>query len=148
MWPGTIPFTVSRTPNPSAARRPYYACGVNGFNIQYPVSEVWYSCRAPALSLCPPATVQVPQTGRRQAQFHAGKKDPGWRMLVGEPAGLIFGQSVARKRLCRGRSQRAKTLRRTVDHSDRNLGCDAPPVLPAVKLRKIVSAHDPDKAQA
>ncbi len=32
MWPGTIPFTVSRTPNPGA-RGLYYACGVNGFNI-------------------------------------------------------------------------------------------------------------------
>ena len=32
MWPGTIPFTVSRTPNPGA-RWLYYACGVNGFNI-------------------------------------------------------------------------------------------------------------------
>jgi hypothetical protein len=32
MWPGTIPFTVSRTPNPDV-RGLYYACGVNGFNI-------------------------------------------------------------------------------------------------------------------
>ena len=32
MWPGTIPFTVSRTPNPGT-RSLYYACGVNGFNI-------------------------------------------------------------------------------------------------------------------
>src|SRR6266853_2119652 len=35
MWPGTIPFAVSRAPNPGA-RSLYYACGVNGFNI--PVS--------------------------------------------------------------------------------------------------------------
>jgi hypothetical protein len=32
MWPGTIPFTVSRTPNPDVHGL-YYACGVNGFNI-------------------------------------------------------------------------------------------------------------------
>ena len=32
MWPGTIPFTVSRAPN-LGAHGLYYACGVNGFNI-------------------------------------------------------------------------------------------------------------------
>ena len=32
MWPGTIPFTVSRTPN-LGVHGLYYACGVNGFNI-------------------------------------------------------------------------------------------------------------------
>src|SRR5260370_40320625 len=69
-------------------------------------------------------------------------------MLVSQPAGLIFGQAIARERLGCGRGQCTKTLRRTVDHRDRHLGCDAPPVLPAMKLRKIVSAHDPDKAQA
>jgi hypothetical protein len=37
MWPGTIPFTVSRTPNPGVHAL-YYACGVNGFNI--PVNPV------------------------------------------------------------------------------------------------------------
>ncbi len=39
MWPGTIPFTVSRTPNPGAHEL-YYACGVNGFNI--PVNPAPY----------------------------------------------------------------------------------------------------------
>jgi hypothetical protein len=34
MWPGTIPFTVSRTPN-LGIHGLYYACGVNGFNIPY-----------------------------------------------------------------------------------------------------------------
>jgi hypothetical protein len=37
MWPGTIPFTVSRTPNPRRHGL-YYACGVKGFNI--PVNPV------------------------------------------------------------------------------------------------------------
>src|SRR5258707_12082700 len=69
-------------------------------------------------------------------------------MLVRQPAGLIFRQAVTRERLGRGRGEGAKTLRRTVDHSDRHLGSDAPPVLPAVELRKIIRAHDPDKAQA
>ena len=32
MWPGTIPFTVSRTSNPDA-RQSYYGCGVKGFNV-------------------------------------------------------------------------------------------------------------------
>src|ERR1700719_3432570 len=50
--------------------------------------------------------------------------------------------------MLRGRSESAKSLRWTIDHGDRNLGSDAPPVLPAVELREIVSAHDPDKAQA
>src|SRR5439155_26853046 len=36
---------------------------------------------------------------------------------------------------------------RTVAHRDRQLGGDAAPVLPAMKLRKVVGAHDPDKAQ-
>src|ERR1700732_3874957 len=31
---------IAIRPNPSAARSPYYACGVNGFNIQYPIFEV------------------------------------------------------------------------------------------------------------
>src|SRR6202022_2822485 len=64
------------------------------------------------------------------------------------PCGPSFRAGRARERLGCGRGQCAKTLRRTVDHSDRDLGCDAPPVFPAMKLRKIVGAHDPDKAQA
>src|SRR5665213_4345581 len=53
-----------------------------------------------------------------------------------------------RERLCRWRGQRAEALRRTVDNRDRHLGGDAPPVLPAMELREIVGAHDPDQAQA
>src|SRR5713226_5984763 len=68
--------------------------------------------------------------------------------MVRQAARLIFGQAIARERLRRGRGQRTETLWRTVDHSDRHLGGDAAPVLPAMKLRKIVGAHDPDKAQA
>ena len=68
--------------------------------------------------------------------------------MLGQAAGLIFRQAITREGLGGGRSQGAKTLRRTVDHSDRHLGSDLPPILPAVKLRKIVRAHDPDKAQA
>src|SRR3982074_3797397 len=108
MWPGTIPFTVSRAPNPDA-RWLYYACGVNGFNI--PVS-------------------------------------PHPHFVIQLPSARGLGRAMSRDRLGPGRSQCAKALRWTVDHRDRHLGCDAPPVLPAMKLREIVSAHDPDKAQA
>src|SRR5436190_20376793 len=69
-------------------------------------------------------------------------------MLVREARRLILRQPVARQRLRGGRGERAKTLRRAVDHSERHLGCDAPPVLPAMELRKIVSAHDPYKMHA
>src|SRR5204862_2096763 len=46
MWPGTIPFTVSRTPNPLAPHRLYYACGVNGFNI--PVKPIYFVLQLPS----------------------------------------------------------------------------------------------------
>src|SRR5258708_32872338 len=58
------------------------------------------------------------------------------------------GQAIARQRLSGGCGERPETLWRTVDHCDRRLGSDAPPILPAMKLRKIISAHDPDEAQA
>ena len=68
--------------------------------------------------------------------------------MISEQAGLVLGEAVMRECLGRGRGQRAKTLRRTVDDRDWNFGGDAPPVLPAMELREIVSAHDPDQAQA
>src|SRR5665213_274542 len=135
MWPGTIPFTVSRNAE-SGARRLYYACGVNGFN--FPVTPV------PSL----PATVRVPKPGRRQIKFHASQEHPGWRPLVGQLASPVLGQAIMGERLGCGRGQRAKTLRGTVDDRDRHFGRNASPILPAVELREIVSAHDPDQAQA
>ena len=69
-------------------------------------------------------------------------------MLIGEPGRLNFGQPVPRERLGSGRGQGAKALRRAVDHCHRHLGGDPPPVFPAMKLRKIVSAHDPDQTHA
>jgi len=47
MWPGTIPFTVSRAPNPDA-RRLYYACGVNGFNIPVRPSCHFFAFQLPS----------------------------------------------------------------------------------------------------
>src|SRR5579863_3628157 len=81
-------------------------------------------------------------------QFQTGEKNPRRRALLGEACSLIFREAVARKSLGGWRGEGAKALRRTVDHSDRYLGCYTPPVMPAVKLRKIVRSHDPDKVQA
>src|ERR1700761_431209 len=66
----------------SGARRPYYACGVNGFNI--PVT-------LPA-SL-PPAAVRVPQPGGRQIELHARQEHPGRRAQIGELAGPVLGKA-------------------------------------------------------
>src|SRR6185437_4130555 len=121
----------------SGARRLYYACGVNGFNI--PVTL--------AASL-PPAAVRVPKSSRRQIELHARQEYPCWRALIGELAGPVLGKAIIRQRLRGRRGQRAKALRRAVDDRDRHLGGDAPPVLPAMELREIVSAHEPDQAQA
>ena len=52
-----------------------------------------------------------------------------------------------RERLGRGGGECAKALRGAVDDRDRHFGSDTPPVLPAMELREIVSAHDPDQAQ-
>src|SRR4051794_34539378 len=60
----------------------------------------------------------------------------------------MLRQAVARQRLCGRGGQRPKALRGTVDHGNWHLRGDAPPILPAVELRKIVSAHDPDKVHA
>src|ERR1700733_12937941 len=81
-------------------------------------------------------------------QFQTGEKNPRRRALLGEACSLIFREAVARKSLGGRRGEGAKALRRTIDHSDRYLGCYTPPVMPAVKLRKIVRSHDPDKVQA
>ena len=97
-------------------------------------------------SLYTPATVRVPKSGRRHVEFHAGKKHPGRRALVRQARRLVLGQAIAGQRLCRGCGERAKTLWRTVDHGNGHLGGDAPPVLPAMELREIVSAHDPYEA--
>src|ERR1700684_318141 len=80
-------------------------------------------------------------------QFQAGEKNPRRRALLGKACSLIFREAVARKSLGGRRGEGTKALRRTVDHSDRYLGCYTPPVMPAVKLRKIVRSHDPDKVQ-
>src|ERR1700687_5761116 len=55
----TIPFTVSRTPNPGA-RGLYYACGVNGFNIPVMTFGRFHQL---CLLLCLPAPVRVPAAG-------------------------------------------------------------------------------------
>ena len=68
--------------------------------------------------------------------------------MVGEPPCLVLGQAIGRERLRGGRGERAKTLRRTIDHRDRYLGGDPLPVLPAMELREVVGAHDPYEAQA
>src|SRR5438045_3828336 len=91
-------------PNP-AAHGPYYACGVNGFNI--PVTTARHSR---VLLIYPPAPVRVPEPGRGQAQFHSGEEDPGRRALIRQARRLILGQSVARQRLRRRGGERAKTL--------------------------------------
>jgi hypothetical protein len=102
----------------------------------------------PAASSGPPATVPVPQACRRQVRFQTGEKRPCRRVLFGKACSLMFRDTVARKSLSGGRRESTKALRRTVDHSDGHLGCDTPPIMPAVKLRKIVRSHDPDKVQA
>src|SRR5690349_21708288 len=120
---------------------PYYACGVNGFNILVTTTR-----HSRVLLIYPPAPVRVPKSGRGEIEFHSGEKDPGGRALIRQARRLILGQSVARQRLrCRA-CERAKTLWRTVDHGNRHLGGDAPPVLPAMELREIVCAHDPYEA--
>src|SRR5207249_8350731 len=90
MWSGTIPFTVSRTPNPGA-RGLYYARGVNGFNI--PVVPFHYLHR-----LCLPAAVRVPQPGRGQVQLHSSEEDPGRGTPARQPAGVSFGDPIGCQR--------------------------------------------------
>src|SRR5665213_3454790 len=99
------------------ARSLYYACGVNGFNV-------------PVL-LRPHFVFQLPSGFRRPV-------DDRFSFMP-----VRKTQAGARRCLGRGRGKRAKTLRRPVDHGDRHFGGDTPPVLPAVKLREVVGAHDP-----
>src|ERR1700743_1686064 len=81
-------------------------------------------------------------------RLHAGEESPCRCALSAKARSLIFRDTVARESLSGRRGKGSKALRRTVDHSDRDLGCDMPPIMPAVKLRKIVRSHDPDKVQA
>src|ERR1700753_3267495 len=89
----------------------------------------------------PPASILVPQARRRHVQLEASEKDPSRRRLFGETCCLVFRETVSRKRLGGRRSQRAKALGRAVDHRERYPRCDAPPIMPAVKLRKVVRPH-------
>src|SRR3984885_5312084 len=79
--------------------------------------------------------------------LETGEKNLRRRGRLGEAWSLSFRVAGARKSLGGRRGEGAKALRRSVDHSDRYLGCYTPPVMPAVKLRKIVRSHDPDKVQ-
>jgi hypothetical protein len=67
----------------SGVRQPYYACGVNGFNIPVTLSA----------SLLP-AAVRVPKSGRRQIELHSRQERPGRRALIGELASLVLGKTV------------------------------------------------------
>src|SRR5580692_6652500 len=53
-WPGTIPFTVSRPPESFGRPPPFYACGVNGFNIQCPGSDIRIPSRRIRLRMSEP----------------------------------------------------------------------------------------------
>src|SRR5437016_8692889 len=66
-----------------AAHGPYYACGVNGFNI--PVAPQRHSR---VLLICPPATVGVPKSSRGQGELHAGEEHPGRRALIRQARSL------------------------------------------------------------
>src|SRR6202161_3324673 len=67
----------------SGVRQPYYACGVNGFNIPVTLSA----------SLLP-AAVRVPKSGRRQIELHSRQERPGRCALIGELASLVLGKTV------------------------------------------------------
>src|SRR5215207_8852048 len=54
-----------------SAHGPYYACGVNGFNI--PDRPARHSR---VLLICPPAAVGVPKSRRRQIELHTCQENP------------------------------------------------------------------------
>src|ERR1700757_524878 len=87
MWPGTIPFTVSRTPNPTLTGYTT-SCGVKGFNT--PVFTSPASLEASFGRL--PAPVRVPQGGRGQAELQPGEEDPCRRLPVRKSRRFILGQ--------------------------------------------------------
>jgi len=144
MWPGTIPFTVSRTPNPRR-RGLYYACGVKGFNI-------------PDCPICPSRRSSCLTSSSSSRQGSAGRSKTGLISCrsgrprpapAGPPAGppdFQAGDSAPApaRRVLRARESSVAA----VDHGDRHIGGDAAPIFPAVELREIVSAHDPDKVHA
>ena len=139
MWPGTIPFTVSRAPNPDA-RGPYYACGVNGFNIQSPLRRSHV------------ALFQLPSGFRKPVDerliFSPVRNTQAGARRIGEPACLDSRASDKAPAPVR-RARRARENFAEDDRSRRSgPGRDPLPVLPAMELREIVGAHDPYEAQA
>ncbi len=133
----------------SGAHRLHYACGVNGFNIpESPTSP------RPSHSLThfvPP--FQLPSGFRRPVDdrfsFIPVRKTQAGRRPVGKPGRLLLRQAVARQRLRGGRGE-ARENSAAGGRSPQSAPREAMrrQSLPAMELREVVGAHDPDKAHA
>ena len=79
--------------------------------------------------------------------FTQGCQDQGRRAPICQAGGLVLRQPIARERPRGGPRSTRKLVADGQITAIGTFGRYSPPVLPAMELRQIVSAHDPDQAQ-